>query len=129
MSLRSSTPSALKHRSLSEKFLFRLHCVSLTSILSHLDDPPHLPPVSQTKHDQIQQWKLKDIFSFTHNHLVGGDVGVAEAGDVGLAGLDVDLVLVHLANLAILGVCLLAFLPETLKAFYPIIIKRKKKPC
>ena len=55
-------------------------------------------------------------FSFTHNHVVGGDVGVAEAGDVGLAGLDVDLVLMDLADLAILGCCLLAFLPETLKA-------------
>ena len=56
---------------------------------------------------------------FTHNHSVGGDVGVAEAGDVGLAGLDVDLVLVliHLTNLAILRDCLLPFLPETLKAF------------
>ena len=85
--------------------------------MSHPDDPRHLPPVSQTKHHQSQQWKRKDIFSFTYNHLVGGDVGVAEAGDVGLAGLDGDLVLIHLSDLAILGNCLFTFLPETLKAF------------
>ena len=56
-------------------------------------------------------------FSFTHNHRFRGDVGAAEAGDVGLAGVDVNLVLVlvGLTNLAILGDCLLAFLPETLK--------------
>ena len=55
-------------------------------------------------------------FSFTHNHRFRGDVGAAEAGDVGLAGVDVDLVLVlvHLSNLTILRDCLLAFLAETL---------------
>ena len=58
----------------------------------------------------------KGYFSFTHNHRFRGDVGAAEAGDVGLAGVDVDLVLVlvHLSNLTILRDCLLAFLSETL---------------
>ena len=55
-------------------------------------------------------------FSFTHNHRFRGDVGAAEAGDVGLAGVDVYfvLVLVHLSNLTVLRDCLLALLAETL---------------
>ena len=70
------------------------------------------------------------ILVFTHNLIVGGNVGAAEAGDVGLAGLDVDLVLVLVPwdNLPILGTCLLPFLPETLKHLF-FIIKRKKKLC
>ena len=61
--------------------------------------------------------ETQGYLSFTHNLLVGGDVGVAQTGDVGLAGVDVNLVLVlvGLTNLAILRDCLLAFLPETLK--------------
>ena len=55
-------------------------------------------------------------FSFTHNHRFRGDVGAAEAGDVGLAGVDVDLVLLlpPLANLTVLRDCLLAFLASLL---------------
>ena len=53
---------------------------------------------------------------FTHDDIVRGDVGVAEAGDVGLAGVDVDLVLLlsPLANLTVLRDCLLAFLASLL---------------
>ena len=59
-------------------------------------------------------------FSFTHNHRFRGDVGAAEAGDVGLAGVDVDLVLVLVPrdNLPILGDWVLPFLPETLKHLF-----------
>ena len=54
--------------------------------------------------------------SSTHDDIVRGDVGVAEAGDVGLAGVDVDLVLLlsPLANLTVLRDCLLAFLASLL---------------
>ena len=53
---------------------------------------------------------------FTHDDIVRWDVGVAEAGDVGLAGVDVDLVLLlpPLANLTVLRDCLLAFLASLL---------------
>ena len=78
---------------------------------------------------RVRNGNSRISLSFTHNHIVRGDVGVAEAGDVGLAGVDVHLVrvLIHLTHLTILRDCLLAFLPETLKDHQHFYTKYKSE--